>query len=215
MRVWQSCEADGGSCQTMTSEKAATYKVKEADLGRRLRVEIKADTNGPNNLPNPIYVYSALSDVVTPPPAPDPDPTPTPQPNEPQATPIPQPTPSPTPDTVAPVLGVKAVSSKLKPNTALKLSATLSEGASLSVTYERKRTGRKVGKTCKPGAKKGKKCTVYSKLATVKVSGVGGSSTMTLPKRKLAAGDYRVVVTPTDAAGNKGKAMTVSFKVRK
>ena len=90
-----------------------------------------------------------------------------------------------------------ASSSKLKPNTALKLKATLSEGASLSVTYERKVSGRKVGKTCKAGAKKGKKCTTYKKLATVKVSGMGGSSTVTLPKRKLAAGDYRVVVTPS------------------
>ncbi len=104
---------------------------------------------------------------------------------------------------------------KLKPNTALKLKATLSEGASLSVSYERKVIGRKVGKTCKAGAKKGKKCTTYKKLATVKVSGMGGSSTVTLPKRKLAAGDYRVVVTPVDAAGNKGAAKTVSFKVLK
>ena len=30
---------------------------------------------------------------------------------------------------------------------------------------------------------------------------MGGSSTVTLPKRKLAAGDYRIVVTPVDAAG--------------
>lgn len=44
---------------------------------------------------------------------------------------------------------------------------------------------------------------------------MGGSSTVTLPKRKLAAGDYRVVVTPVDAAGNKGAAKTVSFKVLK
>ena len=38
---------------------------------------------------------------------------------------------------------------------------------------------------------------------------------MTLPKKKLAAGDYRAVVTPVDAAGNKGAAKTVSFKVLK
>ena len=28
---------------------------------------------------------------------------------------------------------------------------------------------------------------------------------MTLPKSKLAAGDYRVVVTPVDAAGNRAR----------
>jgi hypothetical protein len=220
VRRWMRCEADGGSCEYLNNNAPASYKLTNADLGKRLKVEIKADTNGPN-LPLAIYVYTPLSAVVKlppPPPAgptPTPTPTPTPQGGEPTPQPTPQPTPSPTPDTVAPVIGLKAVSSKLKPNTALKLKATLSEGASLSVSYERKVSGRKVGKTCKAGAKKGKKCTTYKKLATVTVAGVGGSSTVTLPKRKLAAGDYRVVVTPVDAAGNQGAAKTVSFKVLK
>ena len=38
---------------------------------------------------------------------------------------------------------------------------------------------------------------------------------MALPKRKLAAGDYRAVVTPIDAAGNRGAAKTLAFKVKK
>ncbi len=38
---------------------------------------------------------------------------------------------------------------------------------------------------------------------------------MALPKSKLAAGDYRAVVTPIDAAGNRGAARTVAFKVKK
>lgn len=213
-RQWQRCDADGSSCAGIDGAKAASYTLTANDLGKRLRVEIKADTNGANTFPSPIYKVSSLSDVVAMPPVEaDPTPTPTPQPQNPQPTPTP--TPQPPADTVAPVLSVKAVSAKLKPKTALKLKATLNEGASLSVTYERKRTGRKVGKTCKPGAKKGKKCTTYTKIATVKVSGVGGSSTVTLPKRTLAAGDYRVVVTPVDAAGNKGAAKTVTFKVLK
>ena len=48
--------------------------------------------------------------------------------------------------------------------------------------------------------------------ATVKL-GVGGSGIVALPKRKLAAGDYRAVVTPIDAAGNRGAARTIAFKV--
>jgi len=71
-----------------------------------------------------------------------------------------------------------------------------------------------VGSKCKAGAHKGKKCTVISKIATVKL-GVGGSGTVALPKRKLAAGDYRAVVTPIDAAGNRGAARTIAFKVTK
>ena len=42
-----------------------------------------------------------------------------------------------------------------------------------------------------------------------------GATTIKLAKRKLAKGDYRFVVTPVDAAGNRGVAKTVSFKVKK
>jgi hypothetical protein len=215
VRRWMRCEADGGSCEYRPITTPA-YTLTAADLGKRFKVEIKADTNGSNNLPAPVYVYTPLSDVVTTPPvAPEPSPPsgePGPGPG-PGPAPATQPAAGPAPDTVAPALGLKAVASKLKPNTALKLKATLSEAASLTVGYERKVSGRKVGRTCKAGARKGKKCTTYKKLATVKVAGVGGSSIVTLPKRKLAAGDYRVVVTPVDAAGNAGAAKTVSFKV--
>jgi hypothetical protein len=68
------------------------------------------------------------------------------------------------------------------------------------------------GKTCKAGAKQGRKCTGISKVASYEL-GVGGSSTVALPKKKLAAGDYRAVATQVDAAGNTGAAKTVSFKV--
>jgi hypothetical protein len=107
-----------------------------------------------------------------------------------------------------------AVSAKLKPGAQLKLKVGLTEGGTLSVELQRVRAGRKAGKTCKVDAKKGKKCTAISKIATVKL-GVGGSGTVTLPKTKLAAGDYRAVVTPIDAAGNRGAARTVAFKVSK
>ena len=107
-----------------------------------------------------------------------------------------------------------AVSAKLKPGAQLQLKVALTEGGTLSVDLQRVRAGRKVGKKCKPGAKKGKKCTVISKVATVNV-GVAGSGIVALPKRKLAAGDYRAVVTPIDAAGNRGAARTIAFKVTK
>jgi hypothetical protein len=72
-------------------------------------------------------------------------------------------------------------------------------GGSLSVELQRLRAGRKQGKTCKAGAKKGKMCTAIPKVATVNL-GVGGSGIVALPKRKLAAGDYRAVLTPSDAS---------------
>ncbi len=145
---------------------------------------------------------------------PDPDPDPDSDPN-PQPSPQPTPQPTPQPDTVAPVIqSLKAVSAKLKPGAQLKLSVGVTEGGTLSVEIQRAKAGRKSGKTCKAGAKKGKKCTVISKVASYKL-GVGGSGTVAIPKKKLAAGDYRAVVTPFDAAGNKGAAKTISFKVLK
>ena len=77
------------------------------------------------------------------------------------------------------------------------------------------RAGRKSGKRCKVGARKGRKCTVVSKIATVNVSGVAGSGTVALPKRRLAAGGYHAVVTPVDAAGNRGPERSIAFKVTK
>ena len=213
--------ADGGSCETSRARRAATYKLTDADLGKRLRVEINADTNGAN-LPLAIFVYTPLSAVVTPPPPPPADPQPTPHAAGRRADPAADAEPDPAahaesdPGQGRPGAGRQRGLVQAQAQHARSSSrSTLSEGASLSVGYERKVSGRKVGKTCKAGAKKGKKCTTYKKLATVKVSGVGGSSTVTLPKRKLAAGDYRVVVTPVDAAGNKGAAKTVTFKVLK
>ncbi len=74
-RQWESCEADGSSCQTLSGEKSATYIVKAADLGRRLRVRIGVDSNQANKKPDPIEVFTPLSDVVTPAPV-IPDPVP-------------------------------------------------------------------------------------------------------------------------------------------
>jgi hypothetical protein len=221
-RQWENCNAAGGSCSTIAGAKGATYVVKPDDLGDRLRVRISIDSNGPNNLPLPIEKFTPLSDVVTEPPAP-PAPDPTPQGSgNPDGNPAPTPTPAPAPanpgpapDKTAPVLqSLGAVSTKLKPGAALQLKVGLSEGGSLSVELQRVRAGRKQGKTCKAGAKKGKKCTAIAKVATVNL-GVGGSGIVALPNRKLAAGDYRAVVTPIDAAGNRGAARTVAFKVKK
>ena len=107
-----------------------------------------------------------------------------------------------------------AVSAKLKPGAQLKLQGTLSEGGTLSVSSSasapaasrqdvqgRRQEGQEVHRPHEGRHRQG--------------LGVGGSSTVTLPKRKLAAGDYRAVVTPIDAAGNKGAAKTVTFKVLK
>jgi hypothetical protein len=219
-RRWQRCDADGSSCETL-SDKTSTYVLKAADLGKRMRAEITVDSNIANKKPDATFVYTPLSDVVTIEPiVVDPEigdgggggnggnggETPQPQPQ-------PQPQPG---DTAVPVLGsAGAVAAKLKPGKALSLKVNVSEAGTLSVTYQRVQAGRKSGKKCKAGGKKGKKCTIVTKVASFKVGVAAGSGTVALPKKKLAAGDYRAIVTPVDAAGNKGAPRTVKFKVTK
>ena len=41
-----------------------------------------------------------------------------------------------------------------------------------------------------------------------------GKRTVKLPKKQLAKGSYTAVIVPVDAAGNRGVAKKVSFKVR-
>ena len=131
-RQWESCEADGSSCATISGAKSASYLVKAADKGHRLRARINADSNGPLNLPNPKEVISPLSAVIGDPPPPPADPTPEPTPDpQPSPQPSPQPTPQPTPqpDTVAPVIqSLGAVSAKLKPGAQLKLKVAPDRG---------------------------------------------------------------------------------------
>ena len=79
-RQWESCNADGGSCATISNEKGAAYVIRAADLGQRLRVRISADSNGSNTFPAAVEVFTPLSAVVTTPPPPPADPTPTPTP---------------------------------------------------------------------------------------------------------------------------------------
>src|SRR4051794_4440557 len=207
-RQWESCEPDGSSCQTISGAKGASYVLTGDDLGRRLRVRITADSNAPNKFPSPGEVFTPLSAVVTEPPAPPVDPAPQPARGGGGGTPAPAPAPS--PDTTAPVLSGLGVVT----GAALKVRSTLSEAGKLTVVIERARAGRKKGKTCLAGRRHGKTCTTYSKLASYTVAAPAGAATIALPKRKLAKGRYRLLVTPIDAAGNRGAARTLSFKMR-
>ncbi len=81
--------------------------------------------------------------------------------------------------------------------------------------------GRKVGRTCKAPTRSNRKkpaCKRYVAVAgSFTHSGKNGANsfkfTGRLGGRKLAPGTYRLTGTPTDAAGNRGKAITVRFKV--
>ncbi len=212
-REWLRCEADGSDCVTLTGETAPGHTLVDDDLGHRMRVRITADSNEANHFPDPVEVLGPLSDVVQPAPVPQSQPQPGGGGGQPGGGGSPQP--APTPDTLAPVFqGLSLASSKSKHGGSLSLKYAVSEGGTLSIKFQRLVAGRKVGKTCKAGAHKGKKCTALKAAGSATVS-AAKAGTAAVSVKKLAAGSYRALVTPVDAAGNRGAARTLSFSVKR
>lgn len=122
---------------------------------------------------------------------------------------------SPAPDTTAPVITKLSLTPRLVVRTAPRtptLRFTLSEPASVTITLERTSTGRRVGGRCIPGrAKKaGARCLRTVTVSTAVRQAPAGAAKLAIAvgkgRRVLAAGSYRVSVSPRDAAGNAGAA---------
>jgi hypothetical protein len=214
-RHWESCEADGSDCSTISGETGPAYVARAGDIGQRLRVRIDADSNEDNHFPDPVEVFTPESQVV-------------------EAVPVVQPTGGggggggggagggggggggAATDVTPPALqAIGFKSAKVKSGGSLQLSYRLSEPGTLSVEIQRLLAGRKAGKKCKAGGKKGKKCTVAKSLGTVKLASGATALSTKLHGKKLPAGSYRAIVTPVDAAGNRGAGRTVSFTVKR
>ena len=211
-RQWEQCAADGSSCSAISGQTGPAYTARADDLGDRIRARITADSNGPNVFPGPVEVYTPLSDTISPRPVP----------------------PAPGPggggpggggggggggaDVSAPVLqSAKLVARKVKRGGSLKLGYVLSEPSTLSIRIERLYAGRRKAKKCVRGGKKGKRCTVAKGVGTIVSPTLSGTGTLAIKaaigKKKLAAGNYRAIVTPSDTAGNRGASVTVGFTV--
>jgi hypothetical protein len=97
----------------------------------------------------------------------------------------------------------------------------LTEAAKVRFTVQREKAGRKVGKTCKAPTRANRTKRACKRFVAVAGSfthsGKNGANsfkfTGRLGGRKLAPGTYRLTGVPTDAAGNRGVARTVRFKI--
>jgi hypothetical protein len=145
--------------------------------------------------------------------------------------PAPGTAPGPAPDTTAPVVSSlkvspatfrvsaksTAISAKKRKPKGTKIKFNLSEAAKVTLRIERKSKGHKKGKKCLAKRKTGKRCTIYKAKGTLKRSGKAGSNSVAFSgrvgKKKLAKGRYRVTATATDAAGNKSKKKTATFRI--
>jgi CSLREA domain-containing protein len=100
-----------------------------------------------------------------------------------------------------------------------RLSFTVSEASTVTVTGEQVLKGRRSGRRCVAGRKKGAACVAYKKLAgALRVSAKAGANALTfaarLGTRRLGAGTFRLTIVAFDAAGNRSTPVTVTVKVR-
>jgi Tol biopolymer transport system component len=107
----------------------------------------------------------------------------------------------------------KRVSSKVGTALTLRLNAA----ATVTLRFERSSAGRRVKGACRVGAKKGKRCTRYTRVGTITRSFAPGTSSVaisgTLGKKKLAVGAYRLSVTARGGDGKSTAAKVLSFSV--
>jgi hypothetical protein len=233
-RRWMRCEADGGSCTYIQMQNSTdpeigpTYTVRAGDLGYTIRVEVKGDPNGPNTHPAPVTVDSTPSGVIVerPPEPVDPGPggggggTTDPPPGGGTTPPVGGGTVTP-PDVVAPVVGVlKSTASSFRRGKPITFGVSLSEAGTVTVVFERKTTGRKVGKKCVKQTRKNrrkKKCTLWVKAGAPATKALAaGAAKLSFPtSRKLKPGSYRAVITVRDAAGNVSVQKIATYKIKR
>jgi hypothetical protein len=98
-----------------------------------------------------------------------------------------------------------------------RLRFTLSEPASLSIAVARELPGRRSGRRCvRPSRRlrRAKRCTRLQRAgASRKVDGTVGANSVPFISRGLKTGPHRLTITPTDAAGNRGRAATARFAI--
>jgi hypothetical protein len=120
----------------------------------------------------------------------------------------------------------KRATAKVADKTGTTIRYTLSEAAKVTLRFERKSKGRRVKKgkkrvCAKPTRKnrKKRKCNRFKNAGTLTRASKQGKNSVRfsgrIGKKALKRGSYRLVVQGTDAAGNKSKPRTLSFKVVK
>jgi hypothetical protein len=100
------------------------------------------------------------------------------------------------------------------PPRSTQLRFRLSEVARVTVTLDRARAGRRLqGRACNPRAKRGRRCTIYSRARTIRRTGVAGQNAIVLRARGLKPGTYRITVRAVDAVGNSSSPRRLRMRV--
>lgn len=146
--------------------------------------------------------------------------------SDPSAPPDDGPGPTPGDDPDSPPTGADAKAPSLRASlartrfrTATKLKLELSEAAGVAGTVKRARPGRRSRGRCSPTARRGRRCTVLTRVGTFSRSLPAGISRIAFSRRlgtrKLKPGAYRLVLVARDAAGNRSPKRTLRFQILK
>ena len=99
------------------------------------------------------------------------------------------------------------------------LTLRVNLAATVTVTIDRARPGRKVKGACKAGARKGARCTAYTRDGVITASLPAGTGRIpisgTIGKKRLAVGPHRLTVQATGADGQATAAKTLTVTVVK
>jgi hypothetical protein len=216
-RQWEQCEPDGSDCSPIPGATSPEYTVQPGDLGMTLLMDVTAGVVPANHLPLPVDVDTPLSAVVAEPPSVTPTPTPTTTTTTPS--PTPQPTPAPPAKPASPQQSKQVVPalSKLGLTKVGGLRLTLSAPGSVRIVLARRLSGHVAKHRCIAGKRKhAPVCTLYQTVETIERAGLAaGGHVIPLPTsahgHRLKPGNYRLTITPAGAAGDRGKAQTISI----
>jgi hypothetical protein len=112
------------------------------------------------------------------------------------------------------ISGAKFKASSFAAKRGTSLFLTLSEPATITVLIKGKVSGRKVDGRCKPGAKKGRHCSIRSRSITLRLKGKAGANAFAFKPRGLKPGKYTATIIARDSGGRTSTAIVLHFSVR-
>jgi PKD domain len=123
--------------------------------------------------------------------------------------------------TVAHVLGLPPTrahrrprAARSRPPSATTVSFRLSEAATVTLTTDRVRKGRRPkGRACSTRAKRGRPCSVLSRARSIKRSAQAGENRISVRARGLKPGRFRLMLTAADEVGNRSPRRTLGLRV--
>jgi sugar lactone lactonase YvrE len=113
---------------------------------------------------------------------------------------------------VARVLGLRPAGRATPPRSS-RLRFRLSEVADVTVGLDRARAGRRGRGRCRPKAKRGRRCTTYTRARTIRRAARVGENAIPLRARGLKPGRYRITMRAVDGVGNRSAPRRLSIRV--